>query len=177
MKNESINPERRDFLKTTAALGAVSAFPGIISAQTVTNAIKVGLVGCGGRGSGAASQALAADDYGELTAVADIEPANIDKCLNSLKRISKIANRVKVEDTKRYLGLDAYQKVLDSGIDVVLLATPPGFRPTHLAACVAANKHIFCEKPISTDAPGVRWVLESSEKAQQTNLPLVSAFS
>jgi len=177
MKTQPTNPERRDFLKTAGgALGAVTAFPGIISAQTVTNAIKVGLVGCGGRGSGAASQSLSADDYGELTAVADIEPANIDKCLASLNRVSKIANRVKVEDTKRYLGLDAYQKVLDSGIDVVLLATPPGFRPTHLAACVAANKHIFCEKPISTDGPGVRWVLESSEKAKQKNLSLVAGF-
>src|SRR5437879_1899718 len=147
MKDQPANTQRRDFLKTAggAAAGAIAAgFPGIISGQTVTNAIKVGLVGCGGRGSGAASQALAADDYGELTAVADIEQANIDKCLASLNRVSKIANRVKVEDTNRYLGLDAYQRVLDSGIDVVLLATPPGFRPTHLAACVAANKHIFC---------------------------------
>src|SRR5713101_7220231 len=110
MKTQPTNPERRDFLKTAAgALGAVTVFPGIISAQTVTNAIKVGLIGCGGRGSGAASQALAADDYGELTAVADIETANIDKCLESLKRISKIANRVKVEAAKRYLGLEAYQ--------------------------------------------------------------------
>src|SRR5437773_8267223 len=175
MKTQPTNPERRDFLKAAGgALGAVTAFPAIISAQTVTNAIKVGLVGCGGRGSGAASQALSADDYGELTAVADIEPANIAKCLDSLKNISKIANRVKVEDPKKHLGLDAYQKVLDSGIDVVLLATPPGFRPMHLAASVAANKHIFCEKPISTDAPGVRWVLESSEQAKQKNLSLVA---
>src|SRR5438477_12001753 len=116
MSDQSTNSGRRDFLKATSgALGTalVTGFPAIISAQTVTNAIKVGLVGCGGRGSGAASQALAADDYGELTAVADIEQANIDKCLASLNRVSKIANRVKVEDTNRYLGLDAYQKVLD----------------------------------------------------------------
>src|SRR5260370_37605224 len=131
MKNESINPERRDFLKTTAALGAVSAFPGIISAQTVTNAIKVGLVGCGGRGSGAASQALAADDYAELTALADIDQGNIDKCLASLKRIPKTGDKVKVETGKQYLGLDAYQKGLDSGIGLGLLATPPGCRPVH----------------------------------------------
>src|SRR5437016_14221110 len=112
MKKQPTNSERRDFLKAASGvLGAAAAtgFPAIISAQTVTNAIKVGLVGCGGRGSGAASQALAADDYGELTAVADIEQANIDKCLASLNRVSKIANRVKVEDTNRYLGLDAYQ--------------------------------------------------------------------
>src|SRR5262245_17257450 len=117
--------DRRDFLR--AASGAVAAFPAIIRAQTVTNAIKVGLVGCGGRGSGAASQALHADDYTELTAVADIDQANIDKCLESLKRMPKTGERVQVEQEKRYLGLDAYQRVLESGIDVVLLATPPGF--------------------------------------------------
>src|SRR5436305_8235334 len=118
MSDQTTNSDRRDFLKTTSgALGAalVTGFPAIISGQTVTNAIKIGLVGCGGRGSGAASQALSADDYGELTAVADIEPANIEKCLNSLKQISKIANRVKVEDPKRHLGLDAYKKGLRSG--------------------------------------------------------------
>src|SRR5215467_12879329 len=103
MQPELTNPERRDFLK--AAGGAVAAFPAIISAQTVTNAIKVGLVGCGGRGSGAASQALNADDYNELTAVADVDQANVDKCIESLKRSAKIADRVKVEQPKQYLGL------------------------------------------------------------------------
>ncbi len=88
MKDQPANTQRRDFLKTAggAAAGAIAAgFPGIISGQTVTNAIKVGLVGCGGRGSGAASQALAADDYAELTAVADIDQAQIDHCLQSLQ--------------------------------------------------------------------------------------------
>ncbi len=179
MKDESTNSERRNFLKTTSgALGAAMAtgFPGIIRAQSVTNAIKVGLVGCGGRGSGAASQALAADDYAELTAVADIEQTQIDQCLRSLKKISKSAARVKVESATQYLGLDAYQKVIDSKVDVVLLATPPGFRPYHLAACIAANKHVFCEKPVSTDAPGVRFVMETADKAKQKNLSLVAGF-
>src|SRR3981081_1164777 len=113
---QSTNPERRDFLKAaTGALGAGTAFPGIIASQTVTNAIKVGLVGCGGRGTGAASQALAADDYRELTAMADIDQGNIDKSMAALARISKTSARVKVEEAKRFIGLDAYQKVLDSG--------------------------------------------------------------
>jgi predicted dehydrogenase len=179
MQNKPTNSERRDFLKATSgALGTafVSGFPGIISAQSVTNAIKVGLVGCGGRGTGAASQALRADDYTELTAVADIDQANVDKSLQTLKRIQKIASRVKVEQPKEFLGLDAYQKVIDSGVDVVLLATPPGFRPVHLAACVAANKHIFCEKPVATDAPGVRSALATTEKARERNLSLVAGF-
>ena len=179
MKDQPANTQRRDFLKTAggAAAGAIAAgFPGIISGQTVTNAIKVGLVGCGGRGSGAASQALAADDYAELTAVADIDQAQIDHCLQSLKRIAKSAPRVKVETANQYLGLDAFQKVIDSKVDVVLLATPPGFRPRHLAACIAANKHVFCEKPVSTDAPGVRSVMQTAELAKQKNLSLVAGF-
>src|SRR5262249_49329694 len=75
-----------------------------------------------------------------------------------------------------FLGLDAFQKLLATDVDVVLLATPPGFRPGHLASCVAANKHIFCEKPIATDAPGVRSVLDTVEKAKAKNLSLVAGF-
>ena len=171
--------DRRDFLKTGGAVGSalLAGFPGIISAQTVTKAIKVGLVGCGGRGTGAASQALHADDYTELTAVADIDQAQIDKSLQTLKKIQKISDRVKVEQTQQFLGLDAFQKVIGSGVDVVLLATPPGFRPQHLAACIAANKHVFCEKPVATDSPGIRWALETAEKAREKNVSLVAGFA
>ena len=179
MKELPLSPDRRNFLKTTAGAAGVAlaaGFPAIISAQTVSNAIKVGLVGCGGRGTGAASQALHADDYAELTAVADVDQSHIDRSLGTLKRISKIADRVKVEQPNQFLGLDAYQKVIDSGVDVVLLATPPGFRPTMLAACVDAGKHIFCEKPASTDPTGIRWVLESTEKAKSKNISLVAGF-
>ncbi|MEO8372098.1 MAG: Gfo/Idh/MocA family oxidoreductase, partial [Candidatus Solibacter sp.] len=175
MNNSSNGSERRDFLKTAGGVLA-AGFPAIISAQSVTNAIKVGLVGCGGRGSGAAAQALAADDATELTAVADIDQSQIDKCLQSLKKISKSAPRVKVEPNAQYLGLDAFQKVIDAKVDVVLLATPPGFRPLHLASCIAAGKHVFCEKPISTDAPGVRSVMQTSDLAKQKNLSLVAGF-
>jgi predicted dehydrogenase len=171
--------DRRSFLKTTSgALGSalVAGFPAVIKAQTVTNAIKVGLVGCGGRGTGAASQALKADDYTELVAVADIDQSQVDKSLATLKKIQKVADRVRVEPTKQFLGLDAYQKLIASGVDTVLLATPPGFRPGHLAACVAAGKHIFCEKPVSTDSTGLRSVLDTVEKARQKNLSLVAGF-
>src|SRR5688572_24737523 len=100
MANNSADQNRRSFLKGAGALGAsaaVAGFPAVISAQTVTNAIKVGLVGCGGRGTGAASQALRADDYTELVSVADIDQAQIDKSLGTLKKIQRIAPRVKVE--------------------------------------------------------------------------------
>lgn len=179
MSQDTKQPERRDFLKTaSAAVGTalVTGFPAIISAQTVTNAIKVGLVGCGGRGTGAASQALHADDATELVAVADIDETHIDKCLDTLKKIQKISGRVKADPSKQFLGLDAYQKVIDSGVDTVLLATPPGFRPLQLAAAINGNKHVFCEKPISTDGPGVRSVLATTEIARQKNLSLVAGF-
>ena len=88
----------------------------------------------------------------------------------------KIAIRLKVDKANQFLGLDAYQKLIDSGVDIVILTTPPGFRPVHLAACIDANKHVFCEKPIATDAPGVRSVLATTEKARAKNLSLVSGF-
>ncbi len=179
MNTEDSKPDRRKFVKTaTASLGVAltTGFPAIISGQNVTNAIKVGLVGCGGRGTGAASQALHADDYAELTAVADVAQSQVDKCLQTLKAISRISERVKVEGPKQFLGMDAYQKVIDSGVDVVLLATPPGFRPMHLAACIGANKNVFCEKPVATDAFGIRSVLDLSQKAKEKNLSLVAGF-
>ena len=179
MEKAEALPGRREFLKTTTgAIGGalVAGFPGIISARTVTNAIKVGLVGCGGRGTGAASQALHADDFAELTAMADIDQGQIDHSLDTLGKISKIAPRLKVDKPNQFIGLDAYQRLIDSGVDVVLLATPPGFRPVQLAACVAGSKHIFCEKPVSTDAPGIRAVLKTVDDAKQKNLSLVAGF-
>src|SRR5205807_6313374 len=114
---KGLRMERRDFLKAATVAG----FPAIIRAQTVTNAIKVGLVGCGGRGTGAASQALHADDFTELTAVADIDQPQITKCLATLKRIQKAADRLKAEPEKQFLGLDGYEKVIATGVDTVLL--------------------------------------------------------
>ncbi len=169
---------RRDFLKAgTLGTALVAGFPAILSAQS-TKAIKVGLVGCGGRGTGAASQALNADDYSELTAVADVYQDRIDESLSTLRKVSdgKISHKVKVDPKNQFVGLDAYQKLIDSGVDVVLLATPPGFRPQHIRAVIEAGKHVFCEKPVAVDAPGVRDVLESVKLAKQKNIALVSGF-
>lgn len=162
---------RRDILKTGALLAGAPAF---LQAQTAAKAIKVGLVGCGGRGTGAAAQALKADDYSELTAVADIDMERITKSLETLQKVA--GPKVKVETANIFTGLDAYQKLIDSGVDVVLLATPPGFRPQHLRAAVEAGKHIFCEKPVAVDAPGVRSVLETAKLAKEKNISLVSGF-
>ncbi len=163
------NP-RRHFLKTALSAG----FPALLPAMQASQSLKVGLVGCGGRGTGAAAQALKADDYSELTAVADID---IERAQTSLDRLSRAAgHKVKVEPANIFTGLDAYRKVIDSGVDVVLLATPPGFRPPHLRAAVEAGKHVFCEKPVAVDAPGVRSVLETAKLAREKNLSIVSGF-
>jgi predicted dehydrogenase len=175
-KNGSNRIERRDFLKKTGtAAGVIAAgFPGIISGQTVTNALKVGLVGSGGRGLGAVGQALSADPYAELTALADIDDAIVERAATRLKGSTRFGERVKIDHAVS--GLDAYDKVINSGVDVVLLATPPGFRPQHLTAAVNANKHVFCEKPCATDSPGVREVMAAQKLAQTKNLALVSGF-
>ena len=169
---------RREFLKTSAAAGAVLGAPAILSGRLYAGenaaTLRVGLVGCGGRGSGAAEQALSADPNVILTAMGDAFEEPIHNSLASLQK--RHPDRVKVTPEHCFTGLDAYQKVIDSGVDVVLLASPPGFRPVHLRAAVEAGKHIFCEKPMATDAPGVRSVLESVKLAKAKNISLVAGF-
>jgi myo-inositol 2-dehydrogenase/D-chiro-inositol 1-dehydrogenase len=168
--------ERREFIKKSGTVAGVIAagFPGIISGQTVTNAVKIGLVGCGGRGRGAAGQALSADPGNELTAVADIDEAIVNEAVSRLKGSERFGARVKIDHA--CVGLDGYNEVINSGVDVVLLATPPGFRPQHLTAAVNANKHVFCEKPCAVDSPGVREVMAAQKLAQSKNLALVSGM-
>src|SRR4051794_23461892 len=160
---------RRDLLKAGVLAAGV---PSLLQGAPASKAIRVGLVGCGGGGTGAAAQALQADGYAELTAAADIYQDRIDDFLARLQRAAK--DKVKVEKANMFVGLDAYQKLIDSGVDVVLLATPPGFRPQHLRAAIQANKHVFCEKPVAVDAPGVRHVMETAKMARDKNLCLVA---
>ena len=171
---------RRDFLKTGAATMSAAALAGTFPARPGLHAagddtLRVGLVGCGGRGSGAARQALSADKYTRLVAVADTFRSQIDSSLAALKNDDEIADRVVVDEEMKFIGLDAYQQVIDN-VDVVLLATPPGFRPVHLRAAVEANKHIFTEKPMATDAPGVRSVVETVAMAKERNLAICAGF-
>jgi myo-inositol 2-dehydrogenase/D-chiro-inositol 1-dehydrogenase len=174
----SIATTRRDFLKTSAVVGGMLAAPAILPGNLFGQGnqaqLKVGLIGCGGRGSGAASQALSADENVVLTAMGDTFEDHLEKSLQSLQKAHP--DKVKVTPETSFVGLDAYQKVIDSGVDVVLLATPPGFRPIHLKAAVAAGKHIFCEKPMATDAPGVRSVLESVKVSKEKGISLVAGF-
>ncbi len=158
---------------------AGSTFPSIIIPNRSfggvnSETLKVGLIGCGGRGSGAAKQALSADPNVVLHAVGDVFP---DKMQASLMNLQKVhGDKAKVDPSRQFIGFDAYRKVLDSGVDVVLLATPPHFRPVHLTAAIEAGKHVFCEKPIAVDAPGVRKVLEAAKLAKQKNISLMSGF-
>jgi myo-inositol 2-dehydrogenase/D-chiro-inositol 1-dehydrogenase len=169
---------RRQFLKTSgaAALGSALVSPWTFAAHSPGETLKVGLIGCGGRGSGAAAEALSTGEGVVLTAMGDVFADRLQGSRQSLAANEQFGPRVKVPDSACFVGLDAYQKVIDSGVDVVLLATPPGFRPQHLRAAVAAGKHIFCEKPMATDAPGVRSVLESAAQAKEKNLALVAGF-
>ena len=134
---------RRLFLtRSAAALAAtsVAGFPSILRAQAAEKPIKIALVGCGGRGSGAAQQALKADNYVQLTALGDIFSDRLDTALQNLKA-GESGDRVQVEDANKYVGLDAIDKICAlKDVDVVLLTTPPGFRPEHLQKCVEAGK-------------------------------------
>ena len=174
-----MNTSRREALKLAGVALAGSAFPSIIIpnpafAGTNSETLKVGLIGCGGRGTGAAMQALKADPNVVLHALADIFPERFEQCLQGLRKVH--GDKVKVDEGHQFIGFDAYQKLIDSGVDVVLLATPPHFRPLHLEAAIKAGKHIFCEKPVAVDAPGIRKVLELAKLAKEKNLSLVSGF-
>ncbi|MEJ7828139.1 MAG: Gfo/Idh/MocA family oxidoreductase [Segetibacter sp.] len=177
--NKNIGANRRSFLKKSgiALIGGTLAYHSGVSAPlggTKKTTLKVGLIGCGGRGTGAAVQALQADPDVVLTAMGDVFE---DRLNGAYQEIIKVANdKVKVNNQNKFVGFDAYLKVIASGVDVVLLATPPGFRPDHLMAAVDAGKHVFCEKPVAVDAPGVRKVLLAAKKAKEKNLSLVSGF-
>jgi predicted dehydrogenase len=168
---------RRDFMKmsTVAAVAAATAAMPLASSVYAagTDTLKYGLVGCGGRGSGAAANALHASSGNKLVAMADLWPEKIEASHKSLKE--DLGDQMDIPAARRYTGLDAYKGVLNDA-DVVILATPPHFRPTHLAAAIQAGKHVFCEKPVGTDVPSVKKVLALGDMAKQKNLNLVSGL-
>src|SRR5688572_19728033 len=177
--NKNISRNRRAFLKNSgiALIGSTLAYHSGISAplgNTKKATLKVGLIGCGGRGTGAALQALQADPDAVLTAMGDVFEDRLNESYGELMK--EIKDKVKVDNQNKFVGFDAYLKVIQSGVDVVLLTTPPAFRPDHLIAAIDAGKHAFCEKPVAVDAPGVRRVLSAARKAQEKRLSLVSGF-
>jgi myo-inositol 2-dehydrogenase / D-chiro-inositol 1-dehydrogenase len=167
-------PSRRDFLKTSTAAAVAAGFvrvPGAWAAGTDT--IRVGLIGCGGRGTGAVENVLNAAPGVKLVAVGDAFKDRLESSLAQLRKDPKLAAMIDVTPERSFVGLDAFQKVIASDVNYIILATPPGFRPEHLKAAVAAGKNIFTEKPLAVDGPGIRSVLETYEQAKAKNLAIV----
>ncbi|MBX6312758.1 MAG: Gfo/Idh/MocA family oxidoreductase [Isosphaeraceae bacterium] len=169
---------RRDFLRTStvAALGAtgLAAVPTVHAAGSDT--LKVGVIGCGGRGTGAAENICqaAGTTYGvKLYALADVFEDRLQNSLGRLKRSEVCEGKLDVSPDRCFVGFDAFQKVTDC-CDLVILATPPGFRPQHLEYAVKAGKHIFTEKPVAVDATGIRKVLAAAEEAKSKGLAVVA---
>ena len=168
--------DRRDFLKTGTAAGLAGlAVPLLGSAVHAAgnDTIKVGLIGCGGRGTGAMKDSLEADKSIVVHAMGDFFADRANGFKASLTKT--YGERVQVGE-RVFSGLDAYKQVLASGPDLVILATPPGFRPLHLEAAVKAGKHIFCEKPVAVDGPGIRKCMELVEESKKKNLAVVSGL-
>ena len=170
------NSTRRSFLASTAlaGLGAAFASRAVWGSVRAEDRIRVGLVGCGGRGSGAALQALNADPGVVLVAMGDAFKDRIDSSLANLMQ-QPVRDRIDVPADRQFVGIDSIDKVLPL-VDVVLLCSTPGFRPEQLAKAVAAGKHIFCEKPVCVDAHGYRYVIESAREARRKGLSLASGF-
>ncbi|MFT4540339.1 MAG: putative dehydrogenase [Planctomycetota bacterium] len=172
-----ITPTRRDLIKTGSAalaLGATAALAGA-SRKPKADILRVGLVGCGGRGTGAAADALRADPNVELVAMGDTFGDRLESSLRTLQGNGDVGSRVKVDEAHRYTGFDAYKKVTDA-VDVVLLATSPHFRPIHVAYAVEKGRHVFVEKPVATDALGVKSIRESCQLAATKSLSIVSGL-
>jgi predicted dehydrogenase len=168
---------RRDFIKTatTAALAtamapSASALAGGRAAGS--DAIRIGLIGCGGRGTGAIEDALSSSQGVSLVAMGDLFPDRLSASRDRLRE--KFGNAIDVPPDRSFTGFDAYKKVLASDINYVVLATPPGFRPIHLGAAVAAGKNIFTEKPVAVDGPGIRTVLDIYEQARAKGLGIAT---
>jgi predicted dehydrogenase len=173
-------PNRRQFVQAGSAVVAAGAVATnrLSAAHPVHNGvdetIKIGLIGCGGRGKGAVANACNADPGVKVWALADAFQDRIDLALEQFK--VDIPERMDVTAERCFTGFDCYQNLIDSGVDVVLLCSPPYFRPMQMEAAAAAGKHIFCEKPIATDAPGVRRVQQASQECKDKGLSLVSGL-
>ncbi|GAA4794517.1 Gfo/Idh/MocA family oxidoreductase [Olivibacter ginsenosidimutans] len=168
----TLNLQRRDFLKASAAIAGgtmLSSLP-LMGYSSVNDTIKIALIGCGGRGSGAIDQALSTKFNVKLVAMADAFKDRLDDCFKNTSEKHK--EKVDVPEDHQFIGFDAYAKAIALA-DVVILATPPGFRPIHFEEAIKQGKHVFMEKPVAVDAPGVRKVLAAAEEAKKKKLNVV----
>ena len=169
---------RRDFVKSSAILGASALVPTAFASginRSVDDTIRVGVIGCGGRGTGAAFNALEAHPKVHIVAMADLFEDRLNSSHGYLADNEEYGSRVSVDPAHRFVGFDAYNKLLSiDNIDYVILATPPGFRPIHFDAAVTAGKHVFMEKPVAVDPAGVRKVIDAGARAKQQALSVVA---
>jgi len=166
---------RRDFIRNTTAavvggtLASTVHIPGVFAAGS--DEIRVGIIGCGGRGTGAVENVLASAPGVRLVAMGDLFP---DRLADSLENLKKLGDKAAVPKEQQFTGWDAYQKVLASDVNYVILATPPGFRPMHLQAAIEAGKNVFTEKPVAVDATGYNAVVAAAEVAKQKGLAIAA---
>jgi myo-inositol 2-dehydrogenase / D-chiro-inositol 1-dehydrogenase len=183
-KDSTPGASRRDFLKSTAAAGAAAVATHLSLASAARAAgddvIKVGLIGCGGRGTGAGENVLQSAKGVKIVALGDAFGNRLNSCRRKLEEIGKedekvkeLGNSVDVQG-RCFEGLDAFEHVLKTDANYIILATPPGFRPQHLQAAVAAGKNIFTEKPVGVDAVGIRKVFDAYEESKKKNLAVVA---
>jgi len=169
---------RRDFLKTATATGAAAMAANLtllqnVHAQGNNDMLRVGLIGCGGRGTGAAGQCVRGGPNVKLWAMGDAFRDRLDSARNNLMNNAGLRGRIDVPAERCFVGLDAYRQVI-ANCDIVCLATPPGFRPLHIQATIAARKHLFTEKPVGVDGAGIRTVLAAFAEANQRGLSVVA---
>ena len=189
MSDQTSTLSRRRFIKNTSATASLTALASAVGQGGAyaagKNEIKIGLIGCGGRGTGACMQALVSTDTPvKLWAMGDLFADQIEashKLLNDgagkrydRQAFQSLSKQMDVPGERRFAGFDCYQKVIDSGVDMVILATPPGFRPQHFEAAVKAGKHVFMEKPAAVDAQGIRRVIDAAQEAKKKNLSVVA---
>src|SRR5260221_10708798 len=176
-KQSSFDQSRRDFVKKSSLLASGAIAAPFLSRTNffsgADNTIKIALIGCGGRGTGAAVQALSTKQNVQLVAMADAFRDRLDGSYNNiLEALEDKKGRVQVKEENKFVGFDAYKKAMALA-DVVILATPPGFRPIHFEEAVNQGKQIFMEKPVATDPAGIKKVLEAAEIAKQKKLNVV----
>jgi myo-inositol 2-dehydrogenase/D-chiro-inositol 1-dehydrogenase len=168
---------RRDFVKVSAATAgaalAAAAVPRVLGATAGSDKIRVGVIGCGGRGAGAAQNCLDSSPGVEIVALGDLFQNQVDATERRLRGNAE-KKQLKLGPIQKFWGFDNYEKVLAAGIDMVILAGPPGFRPSHFEAAVNAGKHIFTEKPVAVDPTGVRQFIASVQKAKEKKLGVVA---
>jgi predicted dehydrogenase len=167
--------KRRNFIKSSSLLSSAFILPGytLKTKKNIYNdKIKLSLVGCGGRGTGAVINALYADDNIELISMCDVFEDRIERSLNNLKDEFKRTSKIQVKNENCFTGFDGYKKTIDNA-DVVILATPPGFRPQHFEYAVNSSKHVFVEKPVATDISGIKRFIESAKIVKKKKLNVV----